>query len=342
MQKQVFLLWVFFSFLVLTGCGILGDSGNSTSIAPTLTKVVQIPTRLPILTVTAPALAISSQTPTQVASPTPVPTLELDKAYDFLKNLFQPTEDCQLPCWSGIRPGISSNAEAETIVQPLSSLVDDRQYAVSPYRYKNKDFLSIGGGRGFVFGNTEISFFVAWKFEQGKDTVEVLRIEAGALELLQDGTRDTAYGAKAYNEFFEAYNLHNIVSTYGIPSKVLTFALVYNDLNDKPHPNPEDFRLWLLYEQGIFIQYKMPVERIGSNIGKACPSQALFDMSLVSPQASQFYEEMWSSSTNGDSDYSYYRPVSESTQMTLEQFYQAFSKSNNPCFEVRLDIWPEH
>jgi hypothetical protein len=283
-----------------------------------------------------------SQTPTHVALTAIVPTLESDKVYDVLKNLIQGSADCKLPCWGGINPGISSNTEAETIVQPLFVLVYDREHILPPYIYKGKEFSGPGGGRNFVFGDTQISFGFGWLSEQGKDLVEISRISADTHKILKDGSGETVYGDKAYNQLFEEYSLHKILSTYGAPTRVLTFAQVYNDLNNRPDPNPEDFQLLLLYDKGIFIEYKMPIKRIGNNKGEACPSQALFDIRLVPAEASKFYEEMWSAFTTGTPDFSYRMPVEKSTQMTFDQFYQAFSKSNDPCFEVRLDIWPQH
>ncbi|HEX6269473.1 MAG TPA: hypothetical protein VFZ43_04510, partial [Anaerolineales bacterium] len=141
---------------------------------------------------------------------------------------------------------------------------------------------------------------------------------------------------------FEPYNLHNILSQYGIPYQVWTIADVYYFGNDQPNPTlPEEFRLLLFYDQGIFVQYTMPLTRLEGAKGKACPSEAFFDLGLVAQDTSQFYQMMWFAFATGSQDFTYYMPVEKATQMTFDEFYQSFKESNTPCFEIPLTIWPK-
>lgn len=315
--------------LVITSCSPFynGDEFTETATSttiPTLADTNDAPTSMVV-------------TPTPSKSPARVPTLDVDQGYILLQSLMQVGPDCQFPCWGEITPGVTSITEAERIIQPLFSML----YGGPISDYKGHQFASAGGGRSFMFGDVEVSFILGWWFNQGNDTVKKLHIKAFAYQE-SGGERVNVYGAESYNQIFNAYNLQGILSIYGVPSEVLTFAWVYNH-NDKPFPNPEEFQLILLYlDKGIFVEYKMPLTRIGNDKGMACPSEAFFEIWLVPPETSGFYQELWSSYTTGSSDFTDRQSVEESTQMTLGEFYQAFLTSENQCLEIPLSIWPQH
>jgi hypothetical protein len=298
------------------------------TVAPT---VLEPPQMTPSPSQTAVTLVIPSATIATVAI---VPTLVPDQAYNFLQQLVEGSSDCQLPCWAGISPGVTTNAEAEVRIQPLSVLIYGGPY----YPYKDKYLSGPGGGRDFYFGDTKIRFDFGWVTERGKETVEFLGINADAL------TEDSGwlYGADPYNYLFEKYDLHNILSKHGIPSEVWTIAEVYDYGDDIIHPNSEEFHLLLFYDKGIFIKYTMPLKRIGQGLGEACPSEAFFDMGLVASEASDFYQGLWFSSVTGSQDFSAYMSIEKATQMTFGEFNRAFMESNEPCFETPLSIWSKH
>lgn len=323
--KRIILTLVGFSLLTITGCG--SSQHPLSSAIPSVTIVAK--------QTFTPTSIIASQKPTAtVRATTIVPTLESDKASKLLRSFVEGGLECMLPCWAGINPGVTSYTEAETLVNSFSVLI----YGGPPHLYKANVFLGAAGGRNFLFGETNIRFNFSWMYNKDRGTVEMLRIGADAL----NRNSERLYGDESYDQLFKVYNIHGILSKYGIPSKVLTFAEVYNYGNDNPSPNPEEFQLLLLYDKGIFIEYTMPLKRIGSNKGKACPSEAFFNMGVVASEASQFYQEMWLSYTTGSRDFSYYLPIEKSTQMTLDEFYRVFEVSNNPCFEIPLTIWPNH
>ena len=266
-QKLVFFLCCSFVFTLLSGCT---SSSNATELAGN--DRTPIPSVIP-MTVTDTAIA--------------PPTLQSDEAYALLKRLTSGRADCQLPCWGGIEPGLSSNMQAEKTVQLLFPVI----YGGPPYAYKGIQFSGPSGGRDFFFGNTNISFVFGWLNKQGKDTVERIHIKADVFEKRDDGSLKPIYGSPQYNELFEEYSLHGILSSYGMPSRSMAFAYIYN-YNNQPIPNPEEFQLLLLYDRGIFIEYSMPLKRTGDNKGMACPSEALFDIWLMPSESSQFFQEM--------------------------------------------------
>jgi hypothetical protein len=279
-------------------------------------------------------LAMTVTAPATLATVAVMPTMDTDQAYVFLESLIPGNPNCQLPCWGGIEPGVTSNEEAVTRLQPLSTLI----YGGPFYPYKGKELSGPGGGRDFFFGDTKIQFDFGWVTERGKDTVEFLGINADAI-IENSGW---VYDSEPYHQLFEIYNLHNIIFTYGYPSEILTIAEVYDYGDQIVHPNREEFYLLLVYDKGILINYTMPLNRIGDGKGKACPSEAFFDMILVPSGMGQFYRGMLFSTITDSQDSSPYLPIDESTQMTLDEFNQAFKESNTACFETPLSIWPPH
>jgi hypothetical protein len=337
MKMQECLLWLCFGILllVIAACGSAQTSTVLTATSIPMETVAAITsTSTPVAPSQTPtAFVIPSATVATVAA---VPTLDINQAYNFLQRVIAGNPDCLLPCWGGVKPGVTSNAEAEKLLQSLSVLT----YGGSIYHYKDKEFSGpVAGGRNLFFENTKIDFVFGWSSERGENTVELLIINADAL----NSNSEWVYGSKPYNQLFENYNLHNIISQYGIPSQVWTFAEVYYYGNDQPNPSlPEKLNLLLFYDEGILIRYIMPLKRIDGARGEACPDEAFFNMMLVPPGMSQFYEGMMFSAITGSPDSSPYMSIKKATQMTFDEFYQAFRESNSSCLETPLAIWPTH
>lgn len=336
MQKGVSIFGACFGLLLLAMSGCVPSQKQVLLPATSITAKANL--------IHTPTLTVQDQTPTALPTPsaaaglvTMVPTLESDEAYAFVQKILRGSTGCQLPCWAGIVPGTTTNADAEMLLQLLSDFTDN----VPLQPYKGQEFLATAGGRDFFFEGTDISFDFGWDSEKGNNIIRRLEIFPRAIKTIGNESQ-MMYGIEPYKQLFESYNLHGILSTLGIPSKVVTFAEVYNCCNNRPDPNPEMFYLSLIYDKGIFIEYKMPLKRIDGKHGKACPSDAFFDMWLVSADDSQFYQEMWSSNLTSSPDFSNTVPIEKSTQMTSDEFYRVFGASNSPCFQIPLNIWPEH
>ena len=324
--------WILFIFVSIWLCNVSGcDFARNNTYIPTTNAIKNQTT--PISTGT---MAIASKVPSGTYSI--IPTLEPDKAYEYLIERGEYHQDCHFPCWGGIYPGISAIDDAESILKPLSPII----YGDQTLRYKDREYMSLTSGRRFIDGDTEISFLVGLLYEKGNETVERLHIAAKAFRMNEDGIEEPLYGSPQYEQVFQDYNINMLLSEYGIPSKAFTFAYVYDYGNDNPFPNTEEFQLLLQYDSGIYIEYRMPLRRAEEGIGVACPSEATFDMWLVSSENFEFFQEMWSSSTTGSTNFEFRKPVEESTQMTFNEFFEVFKESNTQCFETPLYIWPEH
>lgn len=329
--KKVVLTLVFIFLLpvIVSGC----TSSQKTTLTPEF-QTKSASTRSSEAT-ERPSIVEATISPSE--KPTRIPTLEAEEAYGLLQDIFKGSEGCQLPCWGGIIPGKTTNMEAERIMDPIFHVI----YSSPSFEYKGFQYSGPGGGRGFEIGNVEVSFISGWIVRQGDDIIERLHIEGDVRKKGEDGI--TVYGDEAYNQMYQEYSLQGILSQHGIPSEVWMFAYLDDPSRKSPYMNPEEFQVLLQYDKGIFIEYMMPLKRIGENRGTACPTESIFDMWLVSPLRSEYFREQWSSYTTGSPDFAYSLPPEKVINMTSDEFYDEFSRSDsNSCFEIPLTIWPEH
>ncbi len=319
------------SLLVLLGCIPIANNSGIHVSETTTTSSLQSTATTNSVESTIPSSPIPTGTPVNIS------TLSLGDAYLSLQKLIQGGQSCLLPCWGGIIPGVTSTSDASVKLQTLFQVATGGP----PLYYKGQQFLTAGGGRSFLLDDAEINLVLGWLYHPDRETVEMVQVEAFAFQKLKD-TKEYLYGSQSYKQLFEEYGIQKVLSSYGRPSKVLTFAYVYGYGNSNPYPNPEEFQILLLYNKGIFINYMMPLKRIGNDNGEACPADAFFDMWLIPTGSSDFYQEMWSSSVTGSPDFSSRLKVEESTQFTEDSFYQTFRASTNTCVETPLGIWPQH
>jgi hypothetical protein len=107
-----------------------------------------------------------------------------------------------------------------------------------------------------------------------------------------------------------------------------------------------DFSLVLYYpDQGFFIQYIFPKdENSGNYIG--CPSKSAYiDVITWSPQEeyeiSEIAKDISGSGIN-ELNYDYFKPVSEVTTMSLDDFYQKFKNPDDTaCLETPITYWKQ-
>lgn len=107
--------------LFLVGCS------NPTALPTTVTSTIAA---LPTHTSPTPAQVLASSTPeetlstppTAISAPTwtPIPTLSSEMSQSALVNLYSNNGGCQIPCWWGITPGVTTWAQANEILAPMS------------------------------------------------------------------------------------------------------------------------------------------------------------------------------------------------------------------------------
>jgi hypothetical protein len=141
------------------------------------------------------------------------------------------------------------------------------------------------------------------------------------------------YGSTYYNEYFQYYSLHSLLSTYGPPEEA--YIVLDTGLADMGL-GIDLYLLSIEYpKDGWMAVFEMPLQQDG-DVFFGCPSEAFTNLRL------------WSSSNVpagaflggfGGEDKSYLFTIEEATSMTLEQFYQKFKNpANINCLETPADI----
>ena len=99
------------------------------------------------------------------------------------------------------------------------------------------------------------------------------------------------------------------------------------------------FNILLLYpDQGILVNYKTQMQLHGTNV-VGCPTNAYVRMELYPPgQPDSFFEGLkrtdWALKMTG------YKPVEETTSMSLQEFYNTFRTPTDKCIETPANLWP--
>lgn len=303
----------------------MSNSGCAQSTDPLFTPTPNFPiaaTNTVTLTpsFTAVPIASSTQTPT----PTMVPTLPAQKARAELLQLLSNNGGCRLPCLWGIAPGKSSSQEAAANLVPLSSLSDFTSLFPSPGDISPSYFE----------GNIAIYTRLAYIYSEN-GIVNAITFNAEAHRPLAQGGYEDVFDSKFFGEKASAYSLPHVLSEQGIPSSVM----IETAGGPLTHGDTGGFDILLLYpQQGILINYKTQMHLVGSNV-RGCPSNAYVQMELYSPgPPDSFFEALkrtdWPLKMTG------YKPIEETTTMSVQEFYDTFREPANQCIETPAQLWP--
>jgi hypothetical protein len=247
--------------------------------------------------------------PTITLTWTPVPMLSQEEKKMNLLELLSPNSDCKFPCWWGVRPGASIQ-EALSLSSILgknpsiygSGTVKQYSYTLSLDELNLADFDTV--------------------FYEKEGTIQSIKVS------LQEPVRLTDY----IDAFNETLSLNSVLSRYGKPTGIL--------LRVSPRVErdaPIGYTLSLVYgTEGFGIEYDGVVD---SEEPLQICSIKLNDYHLTSinlylqdSQAINLYRS--------ELDRQGFKPLESVTPMSVDDFYQAFSLSeNNNCIESSIDIW---
>ncbi len=305
--------------LVLSGCRTWGGAAG-----PSPTPFWTSTPLQPAPTATWTATASPSPTPTL----TSIPALPPEEAYDMLLELLQTNGGCELPCWWGISPGVSTHEEAETKLEPLLGI------AAGFYPGKKGSAISLD----YPVGELLLSLSLNYKFPL-EDRIEMLYISTEMLRYIEHEEEGSGfqfvYDSPAYHDLLAPYTLDRMLAAFGPPEEVLVRGVVYAER----YPGLwEEMFLTLLYpERGIFVRYTMVGERDGDKF-VGCPARAFIDLWLI-PPGREDYEALLSLTGDWEGDFVDTRSLKEATGMSVGEFYRLFQNPNR-CIETPLSVWP--
>ncbi len=321
MMTQKIVLWLGLLFLTLiSGCT---QSTENTVIASSKTPLMPAISATPTSSVTP----LPTNTPTPKRTPMVIPTLPTEKAQVELLKMLSSNGSCQLPCLWGIIPGKSTYQEAQAILLPftgISVLTGFRPEGGAIFPVYNNGDLELYNGIGF---NVDT--------QSNNQIVNMLGFSAEAHKPLPQGGYKDIFDSKFFGEKVSAYSLPHILTEQGVPSSVM----IQTAGGPLTRGGTGGFDILLLYpDQGILVNYKTQMQLHGTNV-VGCPTNAYVRMELYPPgQPDSFFEGLkrtdWALKMTG------YKPVEETTSMSLQEFYNTFRTPTDKCIETPANLWP--
>ncbi len=263
--------------------------------------------------------AILADTPT----PYIIPTLTTYNAQAGVLDLLANNGDCFLPCLLGITPGKSSFEEALKILMPFEGI------ATSSYLGQSDT-----GGINIQYANIEADLNISVGFFVNSNSQYIDRVvmRANAQRKTENGFEDV-FNSTFYNKSMNYYLLSKILSNYGQPTDVLLLTSA-----DIPPQQPWwPFEIIVSYpNQGILVHYKTPLIIDGTN-SVGCPGNSQIQLELRPFGSIDSTEEFLKSYNLPYTDL--YKPIEEVTSLSIDEFWEIFSRSTDKCIESPSKYW---
>jgi hypothetical protein len=284
----------------------------------------------------------STPTPTEkptLPTMTVVPTLDLLGAKNLIQGFLTNNGDCRLPCLWGITPGVTALNTLEKFLMPIGEISASKKFDIHRSSHENS------GGISATLWQNDIRIPVSFAYYKKNDAIHHLTLNAEASREEGEGLGQTSisvYGENYFDKMLETYLLDKILANYGIPTSV--FIAPFPEEPRYPSDAKIPFSIVLYYQdQNFFIEYIVPKEKVGENI-VGCPSK-VGSISVIVWPPDQIYSLKGIASYNSgqgmhSSNYDYFKPIEEATQMSLDDFYQKFKDpKNTTCIETPTDLW---
>lgn len=305
MVNQKLILLVLIISLILVGCG-LENISKEKSVVSTVAMSVPSSTLLPIKTVTPKPTetkpSISTATfiiPSPTLSLTPLPTLSF---YKTAYLLYEAKNECDIPCWRGITPGISKWSETKQFIESLDSFY-------SSGIEKSPDWSA--------------PITKSSQREMYQWFVRIPDSHAYAAVLLEVQNNIITAIAPPQDLFTKFFPIHKFFEVYSKPDKVLVYIPDYYKNNSM-----YDAYIYLVYEKKhILAEYAF--------WGSETINAVNLCLQHLSPQGMY----LWGSGLELNQDFSAYKPLDEVSGFSLDTFYERFINKNHQCFEISKDAW---
>lgn len=318
--------------IIIMGC----ESNPNLMPIPTATNVR--PTDTPGFITPTPSLNPTETPEYTVLTPfvlTSVPTLEVWEEYSLLRELLRNDPPCQLPCWGGVVPGVSTVSEAEGEFTRLSKI------SIPEHTFFGEVRNTWRVGRLHIYYpliNTRIH--ISPGFVARVDNKIVSRIQIYTQSLPYKNSTGTYFGDPEYNALLSAYTMPEIFSMYGLPTFIYTRADVYMG----EATAPDFFIIRFLYlDLGIFITYEMPMGESESEY-KFCPSESKIVLEAIPQNICENYDNYfdeigaveWVSLEKTN-----HKLLEDSLGISDQEFSRIIVSSPATCFETPKNIWPD-
>jgi hypothetical protein len=299
--KHKFLIFL----IILVSCGQDNqiDEPANTKISQSTTNTPALTQRAELETVTLLSTLDDYITPSITSAPTPIPTLSEDELLDVTEivvSLLSGVEDCKLPCFMGISPGVTSWSK---VVERFSPIAYD---------------ISLLGNAGYIY--IQVS-------EELNPPLQFLQIDL-ILDEDQIVTRMKAFTGRVDN-----YSLSQILDTYGKPDEIRigTWASGPADAFW--------LRYYLYYANLKTIIYYLSHPTITSQAVQICPSNdnAPDLMAWSTPSQADFLDIVLAYEHRGINDYPHLSAVSD---YDIDDFFDIFKDSAaTECIDFSRELF---
>jgi hypothetical protein len=243
-----------------------------------------------------------------------------DESKMLVRDLLENNAGCRLPCWWGVTPGNTSWQESETLWHYLGATIKQFQVKSGGNHY---------GVRLLGLPELDLSFFDNGMPNSKVDTI----IVSGNIGGGQD--------QKEFEAFWESYSPKEVMSKYGVPSRILLYTMGTLGNTDL---GIHGYTLWVFYDSlGFMIRYDGSIAdeetfRFCFNLNQGENDIHRIQLTLQHQDYSLPLERHDSIlSTNPSRGI----PVQNVTNISIEEFHQLFIQSEKSyCIETPHDIWP--
>lgn len=324
MRHQISIGFCLLLNLGLTGCMA---KANPTPIATTIvqtTVTFELPTSTPSATPSASPtfsptrMPLPSSSPTSTRTPiTPVPTLPAAEQDAYLLKLIETNGGCELPCFFGIQPGVSS--------------WEDIRFVEGPIYFRESYFPERKDERLYLYVPPRKTRYFDVAFWGSSTLIEHITVDA-QISLPNDPYDYVPAFAKAVYP----YALPNLLAQYGMPSRILLQVL--GQIEPESGTQAE---IYLFYDHLGFLAHYwfLDVVTQDSETGvlRACPDYSHTVFIRLYLQASKDKTPL-EKMVGGTNDYYFntlFQPIEKITALSIEDFYQLFvAPTEITCFDV--------
>lgn len=317
-------------FIPLFALGLLLQVGCQSGLvsAETQTPKAQIPLiQASSPQVDPPSLVPSSTAP--LATPTPqrimatpgplVQTVSSEERFTLLRELALTQGECRLPCWLGIRPGLSRWSEVEKFVNYLNDDLDKKR--------QGED-----GEYSFSISARDLETRIYGRAGAVDDVLSYLEFHLSTSEIVD---------VEAYHQTWRLLDPYHLFVEYGAPSQIWLSSLSWT------RETRVGYELWLFYEEQQFMVFynatilHQPVYEFcpwfgeGGNLQGANNTIRLVLISDLSEYTLADLSQMQRIILDS------VKPIQEIANITPEEFHaRAMEQGRLSCLQTRADFWP--
>lgn len=290
-------------------------------------------TVMPRATITIPSTSTAILLSATPIFPSKTPTVSADQLQKNLISLLQ-DEKCALPCLMGINPISSTIVDAHNLLLPFQTLT---QYGSLPI--DSEGGLSIRYPLDAITSAyIDINYFPS-AAKQGM--LDHLFLHTVAATAGGKGDDPTIFADIEYQQLLQRYSLSAILTNFGRPTQV--FVSVMPSTGAEPGV-ASFFDLRLAYpDKGFYVSYYSLAQE-PNNSYEACPSNSFISLWSEVPVSGLSTDDLIAKMDNwpGFDFVLGFKPLEQSTNMTVDQFYQTFSQPIFSCIDTPKSAWPTH